>query len=178
MGDLGERASAVSPSPPGIDGASSTQAPRRSIDRGRVFGIGAGLLLLAVACFWTRLPADYIIDSQMPPARASAPHPSATPTTPIAISMLHAHFRVSEGGHHITWSVQNVGRREITGLYLTLFDQRYADRTVDFISQGVLSPGQSAAHGCDWYNGPPAIRVDSGSVVTDVHDPSADTSDN
>jgi hypothetical protein len=127
-------------------------------------GICAGLTLLAAACFWTRVPANYAGSPDVPPLHDAKPQVSPSPSTPLAISMLQAHFQVNETGHQITWSVENTGKVPITKLYLSLFDQRYADRLIDVISVPVLPPGQFATRQCKWYTGPPTVRVDSATV--------------
>jgi hypothetical protein len=80
--------------------------------------------------------------------------------------MLQAHFRVSENGHQITWSVENTGKLRITDLHLTLFDERYSDRIVDVMSVPAIFPGQFATRQCKWYTRPPTVRVDSATVET------------
>ena len=103
MAEPDYRASAVLPLPSSDDPAQFPPPIRHKGHRGRLGGICAGLMLLAVASFWTHVPEIYRNNPDVPPLRDAKPQVSPSPSTPIAISMLQAHFKVEETGHQITW---------------------------------------------------------------------------
>ena len=143
---------------------------RRPVDSGvlevGLIGICTGVLFVVAAAFWIRAPVIPTSRAKAPPSRDLGSQASATPSTPLATSMLRAHFHMGASGHHLTWIVENVGKLPITSLHLTLFDQRYRDRRIEAMSLAVLAPGESATQDCEWYGGPPAVNVDAATVGT------------